>query len=286
MARKMTVKNRGGRPQKRYAALQAPGLIALVAAAAVFLGIASFQPPKIESRPLPNLPGVAKPSTAAVLSAQEAKPPVKPDNVFRPAPGDVINLPRSEALAPVFYKISTAKPVIFVGIDDGWIKAPETADWLTNHRLPFSLFLTDEAIKNNYDYFKPLQAAGLTIQNHTIRHPNMRRLNFEAQKNQICAPADQYTTVFGHRPTLFRPPYGEYNDLTRQAVTECGLEAIIMWSVVVAGGVLQYQNTDHLSPGDIVLLHFNRNLVKDADALMAQAAKDGLEIGKLEDWLK
>ncbi len=287
MARNMIIKKRGQALQKSPTAGLASVLIAGLAMTLTTLGIFSLEPAKIQSRPAPNLPIAPVAAEPAVLAAHQPKiSPVKPDNVFQPTPSDVINLPRAEALAPVFYKIPTAKPVIFVGVDDGWVKEPETQAWLLNHRLPFSLFLTDDAIKNNYDYFKPLKAAGMTIQDHTIGHPNLKRLNLEAQKSQICLPAERYDAVFGPRPTLFRPPYGEYNDLTRQAVTACGLDAVIMWSAVVTNGVLQYQKTDHLVPGDIILLHFGKSFVKDADALMAQAKKDGLEIGKLEDWLK
>ncbi|MBI5906608.1 polysaccharide deacetylase family protein [Candidatus Saccharibacteria bacterium] len=189
--------------------------------------------------------------------------------------------------AQVVYKVSTTDPVVFVGIDDGVAQSPETLDWLTGHHLPFTMFLYNGVIKDNYQYFAKLQSAGLTVENHTLSHPQLPKLNLDQQKAEICGAADTYAQVFGRRPTLFRPPYGAFNDITRQAATECGMHAIIMWHATVDKGAMHFQdNIGHLESGDIVLMHFRPEFLQDIQVLTAQAQKDKLRIGRLEDWLK
>lgn len=188
---------------------------------------------------------------------------------------------------PVFLRIPTTEPVVFVGIDDGWIQSPQALKWLTQHHLPFSLFLTYNGIKNDFAYFKKLQNAGMIIEDHTLSHPHLAKLNLDQQKAEICGTADVYKSVFGQRPTLFRPPYGEYNDVTRSAAASCGMKALVMWhSVIGTGGEVQFQDkNNHLQPGDIVLMHFTPQFLADIKVFAQQAAANHLQIGRLEDWL-
>lgn len=189
--------------------------------------------------------------------------------------------------AQVIYKIPTTDPVVFVGIDDGVAQSPEILDWLTRHHLPFTMFLYNGVIKNNYQYFAKLQAAGLTVEDHTLNHPQMPKLNLDQQKAEICGTADTYAKVFGHRPTLFRPPYGAFNDITRQAAAECGMRAIVMWHATVDKGAMHFQdNATHLESGDIVLMHFRPELIQDIQVLTRQVQQDNLQVGRLEDWVK
>lgn len=187
---------------------------------------------------------------------------------------------------PVLWRVPTTEPVVFLGIDDGWTKSPQAAQWLTSHKLPFTIFLTDQAAKDDYGYFTQLQNSGLNIQNHTLTHPDLTKLNYEQQKAEICGQSDRLQLLYGHRPTLFRPPYGNYNDITRQVVAECGMKAIIMWRAKADGGALQFQDVNHFEPGDIILMHFRPKFAEDMKAFMAEADRQHLSVGSLEDWVR
>lgn len=237
----------------------------------------------------------AQPVLGAKLSPRDPpKPPRAPDSsphtagpLLMPWRGPSKPLPAAPNAAEVIYEIPTSDPVVFVTIDDGLTQIVENADWLVLHRLPFSLFLDDNAVKNNYPYFARLQSAGMAIQNHTLSHSYMPKLPLEAQIAEICGAADKFASVFGKRPTLFRPPYGAFNDATRQAAAQCGMRAIVMWRAVVENGQVHFQTPKtHLESGDIVLMHFKPNLIADLEALTVQVQKDHLRVGRLEDWLK
>jgi peptidoglycan/xylan/chitin deacetylase (PgdA/CDA1 family) len=201
--------------------------------------------------------------------------------------GNVYPLPTQPGLARVFDRIPTNDPVVFLTIDDGITHDRQILEWLTLRHLPFSLFLDNAAIKDSYAYFRHLQTFGMLIENHTLTHPRLPTLNLPQQQAEICGAADTYAKVFVRRPTLFRPPYGLMNANTLQAVTACGMHAVVMWDVVVDAGAIQYQSPNtHLQPGDIVLMHFKPDFLKDIQVFSAQVSKDHLQIARLEDWLK
>ena len=219
-----------------------------------------------------------------VKSAKTSKPSRLPIPVWR---GPVTPVAIAPGLPPVINKVPVSVPVVFVTVDDGWVQTPENLDWLSRHRLPFSLFLSDAGIRTNYQYFQTLQASGMAVQNHTINHPSLPKMSADEQKAEICGASDTFQNVFKHRPSLFRPPYGEYSDTTRQVVADCGMRAVVMWKATLEGGAMHFQlpNTS-LSAGDIILAHFEPDFVPNMDALARQLNQDHLQVGQLEDWLK
>jgi peptidoglycan/xylan/chitin deacetylase (PgdA/CDA1 family) len=219
--------------------------------------------------------------------SHRAKPPTPSSLPISVWHGPVTPMAIAPGLPPVIDRVPVTVPVVFVTIDDGWVQTPENLNWLSSHRLPFSMFLSDAGIRTNYQYFQTLQAAGMSVQNHTISHPRLPKMNADQQRAEICGASDVYQNVFKHRPTLFRPPYGEYSDVTRQIVADCGMRALVMWKATLEGGAMHFQTPNAtLVPGDIILAHFEPDLVPNMDALARQLDQDHLQVGQLEDWIK
>jgi|GEM_PF-3787930 len=179
-----------------------------------------------------------------------------------------------DGLAPVVHKLQTDKKVVFLGIDDGVFKDQSVVNALKRHDIKASLFLSKNAIKNDPYFFNQLTEMGSVIENHTISHNmNMSEQNLDRQKAEICGMSDYEEEVYGIRPTLFRPPGGFYSKTTQKAVAACGLKAIIMWDVEVRDGKIEYLVGNKLRAGDIALIHFKPNFVKDVE-VFAKAMKD------------
>jgi peptidoglycan/xylan/chitin deacetylase (PgdA/CDA1 family) len=244
----------------------------------------------------PNIVQAASVKEAVTVAQPQPQPPPLPAPIPIPPPppppisewqGDLEPISVDPAQIPVLSRIPTDKPVVFLGIDDGLVRSTETFTWLVSHKLPFTLFLEDDLASKDYDYFREIQDAGMTIQDHTISHADLSTLNLEQQKAEICGSADKFQTAFGTRPTLFRPPYGSFNDLTKQAAAECGMKALIVWHAKANGGSIQFQDGNtHFLPGDIVLMHFRQEFLQDMQAFEDQVVKDHLQVGRLEDWIQ
>jgi len=189
--------------------------------------------------------------------------------------------------APVVRHIDTGgKPYVFITIDDGAVQDPHALDLIKQSGARPTLFLNEHYVKGHEDYFKQLQDKDdLVIGNHTVNHPDLSKMSYAAQRKEICDDSDAFVKAFGHRPTLFRPPFGSFNGETARAAADCGLKALVMWTAAVNDGVVQFQGGNKLKAGDIVLMHFRKTFVQDYTAFVNRAKQDGLTPVPLPDWL-
>ncbi|MFJ4171360.1 polysaccharide deacetylase family protein [Paenarthrobacter sp. NPDC089714] len=190
-------------------------------------------------------------------------------------------------LAPVITKIPTQHPVVFLTIDDGNIKTPESVKLMAEYDYPASLFLTRDTIADNPAFFKAFQAQGSLVENHTVSHNiNMvRQWGYQQQLNDMVGMQDYAAEQYGRKPTLFRPPGGAYSSVMRQAVAAAGMKAIVTWEAKANAGKMDYQVGNSLRPGDIVLMHFRAEFAADLAAFRAAQLAAGLEVVLLEDFL-
>ncbi|MEV8515228.1 polysaccharide deacetylase family protein [Dactylosporangium sp. NPDC051484] len=198
-------------------------------------------------------------------------------------PAHPVTLPDGGSAAWIS-RVPTDQPVAFVTIDDGWVKHPEAAELLREAHVPVTLFLTVNAISDKPAYFKTLQDIGAVIEAHTITHTNLSGKSYSFQKEEICGSADQLATLYGRRPTLFRPPGGIQDATTLRAVHDCGLKAAFFWKETVNRGSVQYQEARVVQPGDVILMHFRDQFVEDFIAALKAIKAAGLTPAQLEDY--
>jgi peptidoglycan/xylan/chitin deacetylase (PgdA/CDA1 family) len=189
--------------------------------------------------------------------------------------------------SPVWVKVPTTQPVAFLTIDDGMVRHPMALPLLKASGIRVTLFLTLNYAERDPDYFRALQNAGAVIENHTITHTSLRGKSYEFQKHEICYTADRFAQLFGHRPTLFRPPYGDYDATTLKVARECGQKVVVYWSETVDKGIVRYQTSHHtIQPGHIVLMHFRQAFGDDFTAALIRMKASGVRPALLEDYVK
>jgi peptidoglycan/xylan/chitin deacetylase (PgdA/CDA1 family) len=198
-------------------------------------------------------------------------------------PSTIHPLPSTPGLAPVVTRVPTTDPVVFLTIDDGTTRSPETAEALGELGLPTSLFLNDRPIEQGAGFFRSLP--NTVVEAHTQTHADLRGLPEDRQRAEICGNADTAQRAFGRRPVLFRPPYGNYDDATRRAAAACGMAALVLWEVTVDGSRMSFRGTPELRPGDIVLMHFRPQLAAELRIVTERIEAAGLRIALLEDYL-
>ncbi|MFG3002023.1 polysaccharide deacetylase family protein [Streptomyces sp. NPDC048340] len=184
--------------------------------------------------------------------------------------------------------------IVFLTFDDGAEKSPEFLKMAADLKLPISMFLTDSIASSDYGHFEKLRdnGSGSTINNHTLTHPNLRTLPFAAQKKEICGQQERLEKRFGTKPPWFRPPYGNYNDDTLKAASECGVSQLVLWRVSMQINNFQYAEGSALKPGDIILAHFRgpselkgATEVEMTTRMLQRIQEQGYRIGRLEDYL-
>ncbi|WP_369185080.1 polysaccharide deacetylase family protein [Streptomyces sp. Y1] len=260
----------------------------------------------------PQLPGLARKEEetsseaaarqeAAVRAAFETaqrwgleRPPIKAPQrpATRAALTPMTGVKIKDGLPPVVYRVPTDDKVVFLTVDDGWEKDPEFNRMAEELGIPLSAFVSDYLARENYGYFRDLHAQGVEINNHTINHRNLKVLDYETQRGEICNQQDQLEQQIGVRPRLFRPPYGEYNDDTLRAAASCGVQAVPLWNEEAFPDHMDYRYDDReFHPGDIILTHFRGPDIWKATMpdLLRKVVNDvtaaGFSLGRLDDYL-
>ncbi|MEU6867913.1 polysaccharide deacetylase family protein [Streptomyces sp. NPDC046876] len=248
----------------------------------------------------PLTPEERKAARQSVVAAAKkwklAKPPLDAPSAPKPKPEittrDGFEVDGQENLPPVFTTVPTEDRVVFLTIDDGAEKDPEFLKMMKELKIPYTAFLSDYLIRDNYGYFKEMQAAGVTLDNHTLNHRYLPALTYEQQREEICGQQDVMQRQFGKRPALLRPPYGNYNEDTLKAAKSCGVKAVPLWNAEAFPDRWDYREGDRdLHPGDIILTHFRgredwKGSMPDMIRNVMKTVTDkGYAVARLEDYL-
>ncbi|WP_327677817.1 polysaccharide deacetylase family protein [Kitasatospora sp. NBC_00458] len=301
---------------KRYGRVRttayAVGALALLAAAAG-CGSGGTGGPPVASATTPAGPGTPAPAAAAPQqpaattpapvpvpaagnAAAWAKWNLKPLPPAPPAPADKpVKLQRTGPV-PVFSEVRTTDKVVFVTIDDGAEKDPKFVEMLTDLGVPVSMFLTRDIVKDDYGYFKRLQALGNHVHNHTVDHAQLSKVAPDKLRSEICDAQTALTRQYGTAPLLFRPPYGDGagSAALNGAVQQCGPRAVVLWRESMQIHDMQYQAADgRLRPGDIVLAHFRgpkdlkgETMTQMFGEMLARIQEQGFAVARLEDYIE
>jgi peptidoglycan/xylan/chitin deacetylase (PgdA/CDA1 family) len=189
-------------------------------------------------------------------------------------------------LAPIYHRLTVNQPVAFLTMDDGFTQLPEGIELMQAAHIRFTMFLIAPIAAKSPGFFKQLEAAGGVIEDHTIDHPEMKGKPYDYQRHQICDARGTEENTFGIHVTLFRPPFGDYDQNTLRAVHDCGLKAAFHWSETVNNGQVFYQTANHhIQAGDIILMHFRPAFIADVLAALTAIHDAGLTPALLEDYI-
>ena len=175
--------------------------------------------------------------------------------------------------------------VAFVTIDDGWTKDPDIVTIMRAAHIPFTMFLTTNAIRSDPGFFAALEGAGGIIEGHTVSHPQLTSLTYDQQRREICDNRDTLASLYGRAPGIMRAPYGLSNANTLAAAGSCGIRANVFWNEYPVTGPVEYQRPGGIHPGDMVLMHFDQYLKANLMSTLQAFQRDGITPALLEDYL-
>jgi peptidoglycan/xylan/chitin deacetylase (PgdA/CDA1 family) len=233
--------------------------------------------------PLPTIPPVPavapKPGTLEwyIRQLPQFDPP--------PVPQKVTRLPLQGPALQVNQVAVGDQRVAFITIDDGWTKDPDIVTILRAAHVPFTMFLTTNAIKDDPRFFLALTSVGGQIEDHTVSHPQLSHESYEQQRHEICDNRATLTSLTWRPPTIMRAPYGLANADTLRAAASCGVHANVSWDEYAVTGSVTYQRPGGIHPGDMVLMHFDQYLKANLLATLQAFHRDRITPALIEDYL-
>jgi polysaccharide deacetylase family sporulation protein PdaB len=176
--------------------------------------------------------------------------------------------------APALVGVSSTKralPIYNVQRDDKCVSLTFDAAWgnedtvqlieiLQKYNVKATFFLVGTWVDKYPESVKQLADAGMEVMNHSDDHAHFNSLSAGQVAENIGACNDKIEAVTGVRPTLFRCPYGEYDDNVITAAKSAGVTPI-QWNVDsldwkgLDAAEITARVTSRVEPGSIILFH-------------------------------
>ena len=176
--------------------------------------------------------------------------------------------------------------VISIGFDAAW--GNEDTQTLINilgkYNVKTTFFVVGGWVDKFPESVKQLSDAGHEIMNHSNTHPHMTQISVEKMKEEVQRCDEKIQAITGVKPTLFRAPYGDYNNDVVGAMRETGHYTIqwdvdsLDWKDLTASEITQ-RVTSKVKPGSIVLFHNAALHTPEAlPTILETLQKDGYKI--------
>ena len=154
-----------------------------------------------------------------------------------------------------------------------------------------TFFIVGEWVDKYPESVKALHDAGHSIQNHSNTHKHYPKLSRDEIIKDLNACNDKIEKVTGVRPTLVRPPYGDYDNAVIEAVNAAPMTAVqwdvdsLDWKDLTASEMYQ-KVVPKVRNGSIILFHNAAKHTPEAlPAIIEALQKEGYQLVTLEELL-
>lgn len=175
--------------------------------------------------------------------------------------------------AEVYSSTSRSLPIYCVGREDNKISISFDCAWGVEHTdeilknleeggVKATFFTVEFWAKEHADYLKKVSDAGHEIGTHSSTHSYMSRLSESEIRGELKSSVDAITAVTGKSVELFRPPYGDYDDLLIDTSNAMGLYPIqwdvdsLDWKDLSASDIAE-RVVSRVKSGSVILCHNN-----------------------------
>ena len=173
----------------------------------------------------------------------------------------IVGVYASERELPV-YSVQRSDRVVALSFDAAWGNEDTQTliDILADYNVKTTFFVVGDWVDKYPESVRALHEAGHEVMSHSSHHDHFSQLSTEQIQADLLSCSEKIEAVTGVKPSLFRCPYGEYDDHVIQAVNSLGMTAV-QWDVDsldwkgISAEEIQRRVLDRVQPGSIVLFH-------------------------------
>lgn len=135
-------------------------------------------------------------------------------------------------LLPIYCVDRGEEKLCSLTFDAAWDDADtdQLIEILDKYNVKATFFMVGSWVEKYPESVKKFADHGHEIMNHSDTHPHINQLSEEKVTEEITRCADKIEAVIGRRPTLFRGPYGEYNNTVITCAENLGHKTL-QWDV-------------------------------------------------------
>lgn len=130
------------------------------------------------------------------------------------------------------YRVGRGDKKISLTFDVAWENSntEELIDILDDFDARATFFITGDWCDRYPDDVRAFHSAGHEIGNHSDAHPHVEGINVNDLINDTREASRKISVLTGEEPTLYRAPYGEYDDSLITTIEGMGMN-VIQWDV-------------------------------------------------------
>lgn len=201
-----------------------------------------------------------------------------------------VNTSAAENKLPI-YSVERGDNKISLTFDCAWgnSNTDELLTILSNAEVKASFFVTGEFCDKYPDDVRKMADAGHEIANHSDKHPHLKGININKFISDTKECSRKIKMLVGVEPTLYRAPYGEYDNNTVSTINGMNM-SFIQWSA----DSIDWQEPDaatitnrileNTKSGSILLFHNDlKNTTEALPGLLTKLKQSGFEFAKVSD---
>ena len=173
----------------------------------------------------------------------------------------VVGVSASDRQLPI-YCVQRDDKTVALSFDAAWGNedTQELIDILNKYNIHATFFVVGQWVDKYPESVKALSDAGNEVMSHSDDHAHFAQLSADEIKSNIAASNEKIKNITGTEPTLFRCPYGEYNDTVISTVNSMDMSAIqwdvdsLDWKGISASDISD-RVLKNVKSGSIVLFH-------------------------------
>jgi polysaccharide deacetylase family sporulation protein PdaB len=184
------------------------------------------------------------------------------------------------------YSVDRNDKKIAISFDAAWGDefTDDILEILDKYKVKSTFFLVGFWVDKYPNWVEEIHNRGHEIGNHSSTHPNMSQLSRDQIIKELKDTEDKIYNITKKKPILFRPPFGDYNDLVIQTAREMGYFTIqwdidsLDWKELGVEPVVD-RVLKNVTDGSIVLFHNNAKYIKEYLPIVIQRLQEkGYEI--------
>lgn len=160
------------------------------------------------------------------------------------------------------YRVNTEEKAIAISFDCAWgtdytLKLLET---MKSENINCTFFAVEFWVEKYPDTVKKIVEYGNEMGTHSATHPHMKKLSESDIKKELFSSMNAIEKITGEKVTLFRAPFGEYDDRVINIAKSFGLYTI-QWDVDsldwknISSTEIENRVIKKVKNGSIVLFH-------------------------------
>ncbi len=204
----------------------------------------------------------------------------------------VVTVSTGERKIPI-YCVDEEDKKVSISFDAAWgdEQTEGLLKTLEEYEVKTTFFLVGEWVEKYPESVKAISAAGHDVENHSDTHAHLPQLSDEDILKELNDCNDRIEELTGDRPTLFRPPYGDYNNNVVEVANSIDMYTVqwdidsLDWKDPTPETMVQ-TISNKLECGSIILLHNGAANTPQALPLIIESIKSqGYEIVPISELL-